>query len=295
MKKIITLSLFLALPFLTRGQLQNMNFEQWQNDPTTITDGMQNKPVGWTWSNSSFDSDINMFYYLPETNAQDGEYALKLGIWYNYDKDAAKQTAPINSRPIAVTGHYKYTDNELLDSKNVIIKDTAQVSIYLTKWNEALSQNDTIGRGKINLSESINYSTFTCTVNYISDAMPDKVTLFLDCSKLRRDDETEGLISVNNTGAFFTVDNLSLIENTMGNEDFNLSGKVKLYPNPATDSVTLTNFSGDVSFYDITGKQVLTQFVTIDSPINVQHLQNGVYSLKLTEGNTITYLKLVKN
>lgn len=295
MKKIITLSLVLVLPLLAQGQLQNMNFEQWQADPATTINGMANKPTGWVWSNSAMENEEGMFYYPPETNAQNGTYALKLGIWYNYTKDAAKQTALINSRPTALTGYYKYTDNEILSGGNQIIKDTAQVSIHLTKWNQALSQNDTIGYGKINLNESRDYSNFTCTIIYTSNATPDKVSLFLDCSKLRRAGETQDYSGVDAVGSYFTVDNLNLVGGTMNNGHLNLTDKIKLYPNPAKNTVSISDFSGDISVYDITGKIVLTQSVAKNNSIDVQQLQKGIYTVKLIEENSIKYLKLIKD
>jgi len=294
MKKIITLT-FIALPFIALAQLQNMNFEQWKSDPNSTPEWIQNKPDGWILRNDLFESEEATFYYPAETSAQDGDYALKLGIWYNYAKDEAKQKAPINYRPAELTGYYKYTDNELLAANNEIIKDTARVSVYLTKWNEVLSKNDTIGFGRTDLSESIAYNSFTCTINYTSNEIPDNIIVLLDCSKLKRNIETEAFICLNNTGSYFTVDNLKLTENTMGTEDFTPATTIKLYPNPAKDVVTITNFSGDASVYDTTGKLVLTHSNTANSPLNVQQLQKGVYALKLSEGGTVTYLKLIKD
>lgn len=289
MKKIITLSIMLALPFMAKAQLQNLNFEQWQNDPTE--EQMPNMPTAWVITDGVNLADHCM--YPPATDAQSGDYALRLGIWYNYVKDAARQTAPINYRPTSLKGYYKYTDNIIQTAAGLVI-DIAQVNIYLTKWNTATSQNDTIGSGTINLGESLDYSSFNCPVTYSSDAVPDKVTLYLDSTRIRRAGETENLMSMEGTGSFFTVDNLSLFESTMGNEDFALANAVKLYPNPATDVVTITNFSGDAELYDMTGKLVLAQRMD-NSPINVQQLQKGIYTVKLTHANGIQYSKLIKD
>lgn len=294
MKKIFTLTLF-ALPFIAMAQLQNTSFEQWQTDPAAIEEWMQNKPTGWTLRNDFFESEEATFYYPADIAAQDGDYALKLGIWYNYVKDEAKQKAPIDYRPSTLTGFYKYTENDLLAQNNEIVKDTARVSVFLTKWNAALSQNDTIGSGKIHLNESLDYSSFTCNINYTSLDTPDSIIVLLDCSKLKRDGDTGGLICPNNNGSYFTVDNLKLEALTMGSDDFIAHNNVKLYPNPAVNSVAVTNFSGEAAIYDMTGKLVLSKRITEGSVIDLQQLSKGVYAVKLAQGNSVTYSRLIKD
>jgi hypothetical protein len=288
MKKIILLTL-LVLPFMAKAQLLNPDFEQWQNDPTDPT--FPNKPLGWIITDGFSNAEHCM--YPPDTDAQNGEYALMLGIWYHYVKDAAKQTAPINYRPAALKGYYKYTDN-VINGATGPVNDVAQVNIYLTKWNAALGQNDTIGRGKLDLHNSIDYSSFSCPVTYSSDAVPDTVILYLDCTRIKRAGETENLIRMEGFGSYFTVDNISLEETSMGNDDFALTNAIKLYPNPATDAVTVTNFSGDAELYDIAGKLVLTKQSIHNNPIDVQQLQKGIYTVKLTQGNSVQYSKLIK-
>lgn len=294
MKKTITLMLMLAMSALANAQLQNASFEQWQTDPSTIEEWIQNKPLGWILRNDLLEIEEALFYYPAETDAQDGDYALKLGIWYNYAKDEAKQTAPIDYRPTALTGYYKYTDNELLNGGSEIVKDSAKVSIYLTKWNEALSKNDTIGYGIKDLTESLDYSPFTCNVTYLTEETPDKVIVLLDCSKIRRQTTTESLICPNNTGSYFTVDNVKLETTTLGNDTF-ISTNFNVYPNPATDLVTISNFNGEAELYDMTGKKVLNTLITDSKPINVQALQKGIYTIRLTDGTNTNYTKLIKN
>lgn len=283
----------LVLPIITSAQLQNTDFEVWQNDP--IGESFHNKPVGWMMSDGWVTNEANMFYYPPETDSQNGDYALKLGVWYNYTKDAARQYAPINSRPTALTGYYKYTNNQISGNGNEV-DDIAQVSIALTKWDETLSKSDTIGYGKIDLNASLNYSSFSCPVVYTSNVIPDSVTVYLDCSMVKRQGLTGNYISMNATCSYFTVDNLNLEENTAGNKDFMTANNIKIYPNPANDKVGITNFSGDVEVYDITGKLILSkQNIERNNPIDVLQLQKGIYTIKLTQGNNVQYSKLIRD
>lgn len=287
MKKIISLSLMIAMPMIANAQLQNLDFEQWQNNPTD--ESFPNKPTGWTITDGFNDAEHCM--YPPATDAQNGYYALTLGIWYHYVKDAARQTATINYRPVTLKGHYKYTDN-IIQGDAGPVNDVAQVNVYLTKWNPVLSQNDTIGRGTLDLHESLDYSSFSCPVTYSSDAIPDKVTIYLDCTRIKRAGETESLIRMEGDGSYFTVDNISLEENTMGIGDFNTLNAL-IYPNPVKESVTIANFSGHAELYDMAGKLLLSTPVT-ESPVGLQQFQKGIYTLKLTDGNSIKYSKLIK-
>ncbi|PZR20622.1 MAG: hypothetical protein DI539_10395 [Flavobacterium psychrophilum] len=289
MKKMITLMLMLAMSALANAQLQNASFEQWQNNPAD--ENFPNKPTGWIITDGFSESAHCM--YPPSTDAQNGDYALTLGIWYHYVKDAARQTAPINYRPSALKGHYKYTDN-IIQGSSGPVNDVAQVNIYLTKWNEALNQNDTIGRGTLDLHESISYSNFTCPVVYSSDAIPDKVTIYLDCTRIKRAGETENLIRIEGDGSYFTVDNISLEESSLGNEDFTVK-TIKAYPNPTKDMVSISNFSGQADLYDMTGKLVISVQYTENSTIDTQQLQKGIYTVKLTDGINVSYTKLIKD
>lgn len=289
MKKTITLTLLMLLPLMATAQLQNTSFEQWMNNPAD--ENMPNKPTGWIITDGFNEADHCM--YPPSTDAQNGEYALKLGIWYHYVKDAAKQTAPINYRPSALKGHYKYTDN-IIQGESGSVSDVAQVNIYLTKWNTALSKNDTIGKGTLDLHESTDYSSFNCPITYTTNEIPDTVIIYLDCTRIKRAGEVENLIRMEGNGSFFTVDNISLEENTMGLENLKTES-IKIYPNPATDIVNITNFTGQAELYDIAGKLILSKQFTESNPISIQQLQKGIYTLKLTNGTAISYSKLIKD
>lgn len=294
MKKIYILTLMLALPLIVSAQLINADFEEWENDPAG-TDVFYNKPIGWIVSYGNLISETAGFYFPAETASQNGDYAVRLGIWYSYTKDSALQTAPINSRPAALTGYFTYTNNQLFVG-NTEIKDVAQVSVALTKWNEALNKRDTIGYGKIDLNESVDYSKFTCPVVYTTDETPDSVTVFLDCSLLRRPGMFESYHCQNNTGSYFTVDNLKLEETLMGTDNFIQANNIRVFPNPAVDKIEISNFEGDADLFDVTGKLVLSQKDVANKDfINVGQLQKGIYVIKLIQGNNIGYARLIKD
>lgn len=290
MKKLLQLTLLTALPFLANAQLQNSSFENWQNP---ITD-MPNKPVGWIRTNGDPMSEEFDFplYHQPATQAQQGDYALRLSVWYGYDKDMAVQSAPISSRPAALTGYYTYTDVLVYNNGIGYVDDEAEVAVYLTKWNAALSQNDTIGTGSILLAEAGSYSQFSCPVNYTSDVVPDSMRIVLNpSSRVRVPGQPSFLAADLQISSILTVDNLTLME-ALGTDDFE-NNAIKIYPNPARDIISISGFEGYAELFDATGKKVLSHHYD-NAPINISSLQQGIYLLRLDDGGKVTFSKIIK-
>lgn len=76
------------------------------------------------------------------------------------------------------------------------------------------------------------------------------------------------------------------------------SDKVRIHPNPATDYLILELPGAPISDYtieiqDLAGRQVL--YYKNQKQLNIQTLQNGVYLVKVVQGNSIFYTKLIKS
>lgn len=86
---------------------------------------------------------------------------------------------------------------------------------------------------------------------------------------------------------------------TSGVNDYNQSKTMTVYPNPATDAVTISNIAPNavISIVDLTGKTVIK--TTASAPnmlLNTAQLANGVYILKTNDNNSnITTSKLIIN
>jgi photosystem II stability/assembly factor-like uncharacterized protein len=68
------------------------------------------------------------------------------------------------------------------------------------------------------------------------------------------------------------------------------------YPNPTTSTLTLTkDFEGDAIIYSLLGKEILSEKIKFDSKkIDISSLPKGVYLLKLSAGNSIKTMKILK-
>jgi len=78
-----------------------------------------------------------------------------------------------------------------------------------------------------------------------------------------------------------------------------INSSVNIYPNPATDYVTISftaiNKLADIKVYDITGKQLINK--TVDANVgsyrmNLSELNRGIYFVQVAIGNTTTTKKL---
>jgi hypothetical protein len=88
-------------------------------------------------------------------------------------------------------------------------------------------------------------------------------------------------------GAFENIDNLNSGEN-------DISG-IQLYPNPATSKITIQNSNEKhinlIQLYSISGKLILE---TLNSEIDISHINTGVYLVKVFSDNSINVLRFEK-
>jgi len=73
--------------------------------------------------------------------------------------------------------------------------------------------------------------------------------------------------------------------------------KIDIYPNPANDHLTIESFSNNslLTIYDLSGKIFLElQMLDYKMEIPIDHLQNGIYLIKIDSGNSSEIQKFVK-
>jgi len=285
MKKNLFILFVAAVPLLLQAQLANPGFEDWQNS-STGTERIH--PAGWPL--------LDDLYLFREDDAYEGDYALTVSAWYSYLKTVAIQENAINERPVFFNGYYKYTHNQVRfyeDNVQMFEPDTAVVSVYITKWNEAAMQRDTIGSGSVKLGGSQDYTQFTCPITYSSEMVPDSVTVVFDPSKVRRFSPDIYRAYNDDQCSFFTVDALFFSNEALGITENSLQDAV-LYPNPATDNVRIRS-AKEIShscIYDSTGKRIAE---AKGDDISVTMLAPGLYTLLIYDsGGAATAKKFIK-
>lgn len=294
MKKILTTA-FVSLQVLLAGAQQNLingNFE----DTVIINDHILNihDTVAAYWTGSGFG-------YGLSNDATEGSTAAYVWNWYYYAKGTLTNGdanfpqqggTPINFRPDALTGSYKYIIGDVQTTG-----DSGIATVCLTKFNTVTQQRDTVGFGTKKLGPESSYKTFHVEINYRNSEQPDTVTVTFLSSE-------NGFCSNQSDGncLFLYIDDLNLINGSIGiNESISLNLPT-IYPNPAQDILTVS-FTGKgndaeraIIITDITGERVIDLKLSsgAEQSINISHLSAGIYRVRIERAGQVTNLKLFK-
>jgi hypothetical protein len=102
-----------------------------------------------------------------------------------------------------------------------------------------------------------------------------------------------------NTPLFFGIDNFTNTQSSVGIAENSTSFKFDVYPNPFNTSLTINmtdNIETTVTVNDVAGKIVFTQQLTeMQSALDLDLLQSGIYFLQISSGNKSAVKKLIKN
>ncbi len=303
MKKLIYLALGIGFPVCISAQLQNLDFEVCDTSVVPHLEGENCQYLqGWTRTNGDPGSENMGFGFGANTggvsDAQNGDMALRLSVFYHYDKVMAVQRAPFTSFPESLSGYYTYTGNVVsnLANQGQIEPDTATVRVLLSKWDNVLSQRDTIGFGELKLNQTLSYTIFTCPIAYTSTALaPDSIHILLNPSRVREGDNLyAGLGESEPECSFFTVDNLYLNGDVLGLEKAPENQNWTAFPNPGNGIIQIQDFIGEAKLTDLNGKVIDIQSYP-EQTIDVSLLPLGVYLLHLTDNfGQVQYSKYVK-
>ena len=89
---------------------------------------------------------------------------------------------------------------------------------------------------------------------------------------------------------------LAKVENadTLSLDEFTFAETTTLFPNPANDTISLTNLPNDTSYsiYDVNGKVIKNGVANSNDLISIEELNSGFYFIKLDDKNTFKFIKL---
>ena len=97
------------------------------------------------------------------------------------------------------------------------------------------------------------------------------------------------------------LDNISLVENNGISHYSEIAPDIAVYPNPASDHVTILfenlETAAEYQLFDLFGRNLMNgKIVEEETSINISSLANGIYLLKVVEGNkTVGTAKIIKN
>ncbi|WP_395060091.1 T9SS type A sorting domain-containing protein [Flavobacterium sp.] len=84
---------------------------------------------------------------------------------------------------------------------------------------------------------------------------------------------------------------------TLGNESYNFSSKLSVYPNPSSDLFSInSDTSGNIVVYDLIGKIIKSETIDLGiTKLDLSDYPSGIYLMKVTnENNETKTLKLIK-
>jgi hypothetical protein len=225
-----------------------------------------------------------------------GNYALKLKTFFVNnnpvpdiidDSVGLAFTGKVNYSPPEINFGFAYTgrpEKLVFWSKYMPVgNDTGGVIIVLQKWNG--SGQDTIAYGRIYIPETPAYSLFEVSLTYYSSALPDTATIIFGASLKAGRTRVGSTIYIDDVAFSGWV---GLIEKDL------FTDKVKIFPNPAKESLTIAaEFKGaeNVKIVDALGKttgiyKIQNCFANVNTNLFVQ----GTYFYEICDinGNVFT-------
>lgn len=275
---LIAVYFFIGVHKHAFSQIPNSDFENWQ-----WIGGWYENPDEWTTNNAQLSS----IEVGKDTNAYQGNYAMKLKNYNTYYRAWAQIKFPIATHPFKLIGYVKC---RLADNADT-------VSIKITLLNNGLQVDSGVWLGTSSIS------------NYIQIKIPlSQNTSIIDSAIIVI---TGGSHLTNNQpgmGTEFWLDNLSLdftngVQNLKKNES-----QFNIFPNPASQYVMI-EFTGEIhssriigiKLYDIIGKEIkIIENKELlngnkQSNIDLSFLPNGLYFMELKTNQEIEFKKIIKN
>ena len=281
MKKIVFLSVIaFSLSAHAQQTIPNAGFETWTNS------FIYEEPTGWATLNPGIALGVPTTV-TKSTSAHSGTYAAKLktvgadfdgdnvvdtipGIAFLGTLDIISQTTnegiPFSGMPDTLAAWTKYYSPSANDQFLIIAT--------LTKWNAALGMRDDIASATIFSGTNTSvYARQFAEFTYFTTDTPDTLSLMILSSA--------GQVPAVNAELF--VDDISFIYNNTSNLSESSISSWNVFPNPATDNITINAISeGEIFLTDALGKTIDTISVTPNNPtlVTVAHLSNGLYYLQ---------------
>lgn len=215
-----------------------------------------------------------------------GNYALKIKtVFLNNkpsqiktgDSTGAVFTGKINYSPPSRTYGFPYTGRpenlEFWFKYAPVGTDAAGAGIMLLKWNG--SGHDTIATGSVALLATSTYTLSQAPLQYNSTGLPDTAIIVFTASN----DSTLARV-----GSTLFIDDV-LFTGWVGIEQPEFNYKVKLFPNPAIDNVTILaeiKDADNVRIFDASGKSVgIYKIQNYITGVNTSFFSSGFYCYEI--------------
>lgn len=316
MRKFLFIILALTWVSLSSAQQDNYYFEDgsFENKWEKFETGRSDFPFYWDYSlrdeedllrtlNSLTDINIGEFITEPtafrvEDDVVDGNYAIKLttakfsnqllvpGAFGTISNTYINEylgdgsigvVAEFDQEPKKLTGYYKYLP---------VNGDSAVIEVELFDYDFKIAS------GVLKIYETVSeWTPFEIEiVNTVPGAnVTDLRLLFISSAGYNFDDLME---CKGHVGSSLFIDNIQFSYESGLKENIISDVKVNIFPNPATETVTLTfdrNLSGNLVIYNLLGAEIATYPMNGERmDINVTSFEAGTYLFRVIDQNQIS-------
>ena len=303
---------------VTNGDLETWTSAQWSTVPTGSGNSYLEPGTG-TNRNLHFLRGLNQLNDLPgllnipkscfrSDTAHGGSYSARVrsqqfttyfipGFLGTGDIDIQNQTLylgrPYVSRPDSFSVWYLYAP---------VADDSAKFEVIFTKYDALNQQTNVIGHGSqvvLNATTGTNWQNVKFAIDWTSTDAPDTVQIIAAASGGYN--LSDFLQSSGEVGSQLWVDDINLWSGHIGIENEYINLNVNIYPNPATDFVTIStgNLPSDmnITLFDVNGKQISSKNMNSNNyQLDVTGLATGVYAISITDSknNLVHRSKFIK-
>jgi hypothetical protein len=188
-------------------------------------------------------------------------------------------TGKIHINPVSSTTGYPYTGRpsklEFWAKYQPVGIDSAEVGVLLKKWNGVSS--DTVAYGQLILGPVAQYTLFQCNLTYRLPELSDSAGIALSSS----------LAATARVGSTLYIDDLAFTGWVGINEPADFSDKVKIFPNPAKDNLSIfakIEEADNVQVVDVTGKLAgVYKIQNYSANINTSVFAGGIYFYEIRD------------
>ena len=284
MKKLVFILAILLVAPIYKGEAQpNGGFENWSTQYT------YENPDNWQTLNFvSILGDPLSAFKTTGVDKHSGNYGLKLQTIFLNSNPAPGVlrdtmgylfTGKINTSPPSLKYGIPYVGRpEKLEfwAKYIPVDtDLAGASVILQKWNGI--KTDTIAMGSVTIDTTISFTLFQINLVYYSNELSDTVVIGFSSSYSKQRARV---------GSALYLDDVALT-GWVGIDEHSLADKVKVYPNPAKDNITIHTQiveADNVQLIDALGRLAgVYKIQNYDANINTAAFAEGIYFYELRD------------
>ncbi|MCE9540391.1 MAG: PCMD domain-containing protein [Bacteroidetes bacterium] len=288
MKKIVLIFTILVLGVFNSIAQPNGGFENWTQQAT------YENPDGWATLNflslTVPPNPLSVFKVIG-IDKHSGNYAMKvttIGVVNNPAPDLIGDTAggiftgSIILSPFSYVFGFPYAgrpEKLVFWAKSAPIADDSAETLVVLLKNNGITR-DTIAIGRITIPPTTEYTKFLIDLNYYSTSISDTASIVFGASKYKG----KGMI-----GSTLYVDDIEFTGWVGIDEKNQFSNKVKTFPNPARESLTIVTeikTAEKIRVIDVAGKSVgLFKIQNYNTIINTGLFTEGIYFYEIIDKN----------